>query len=116
MDNVVRGFSLIQYCISRLFMIKYIRIQRKDVLCMIHKGTITLVTQRLILRQAVEAGAERIIIPEENWEERFRALPVRVFPVNDIAAVMRIAFDIPEETSLESGVVPLGALRLAIGD
>lgn len=68
------------------------------------------------LQAAVEAGAERIIIPEENWEERFRALPARVFPVNDIAAVMRIAFDIPEETSLESGVVPLGALRLAIGD
>ena len=45
-------------------MIKYIRIQRKDVLCMIHKGTITLVTQRLILRQAVEADTVPMY---QNW-------------------------------------------------
>jgi len=68
------------------------------------------------LQAAVEAGAEHIIIPEDNWEERFRSFSAHVYPVNDIAAVMRIAFAIPRETSLEKGVVPLGTLRFAIGD
>lgn len=68
------------------------------------------------LQAAAEAGAEKIVIPEENMEERFRGFSADVIPVGDIAQVMRIAFGIPKEIPSESGTVPLGMLRLAIGD
>ena len=68
------------------------------------------------LQAAAEAGAEKIVIPAENMEERFHGFSADVIPVGDIAQVMRIAFGIPKEIPSESGTVPLGMLRLAIGD
>ena len=48
---------------------------------------------------AILAGAQIIMILEENWEEGFEAMPAKIIPVAHITQVMRIAFDIPcEET------------------
>ena len=55
---------------------------------------------------AVQAGAHTVIIPAANYESRFDSMDADVIPVSDISEVMRIAFDIPEETELSIGVLP----------
>lgn len=55
---------------------------------------------------AVQAGAHTVIIPEGNYESRFKDAGAAIIPVTDICEVMRIAFDIPEETELPLGVLP----------
>lgn len=55
---------------------------------------------------AVQAGAHTVIIPAANYERRFEGIGAEVIPVSDISEVMRIAFDIPEETELSGGVLP----------
>ncbi len=68
------------------------------------------------LAAAVEAGAQTLVIPADNWEEGFAKLPAAVYPVKDIAEVMRIAFDIPREAEWIDGIIPIGECQLAIGD
>ncbi|MEG1547564.1 MAG: S16 family serine protease [Clostridia bacterium] len=58
------------------------------------------------LEAAITAGAKLIIIPEENWEEKFAEQPVRIVAVSDITEVMRLAFDIPQMAA-DSNVLPL---------
>lgn len=60
------------------------------------------------LAAAVEAGAQTLVIPADNWEEGFAKLPAAVYPVKDIAEVMRIAFDIPREAEWIDGIIPIG--------
>lgn len=67
------------------------------------------------LAAAVEAGAQTLVIPADNWEEGFAKLPAAVYPVKDIAEVMRIAFDVAPEAEWD-GVIPIGDCQLAIGD
>lgn len=55
---------------------------------------------------AVQAGAHTVIIPAANYESRFESMDADIIPVSDISEVMRIAFDIPEETELSIGVLP----------
>ena len=55
---------------------------------------------------AVQAGAHTVIIPAANYERRYEEIEAAVIPVSDISEVMRIAFDIPEETELAMGVLP----------
>ena len=68
------------------------------------------------LAAAVEAGAQILVIPADNWEEGFAKLPAAVYPVKDIAEVMRIAFDIPRDAEWIDGIIPIGGCQLAIGD
>ncbi len=68
------------------------------------------------LAAAVEAGAQTLVIPADNWEERFAKLPAAVYPVKDIAEVMRIAFDVAPEAQWDDGAIPILDQQLAIGD
>lgn len=58
------------------------------------------------IEAAIIAGASTIVIPEDNWEDSYLSCKARVLSVNDIAEVMRIAFDIPAEHELDSAVLP----------
>ena len=61
------------------------------------------------LTAACSAGAELVLIPEANWEDRFSELSARVVPVGDIVEVIRLAFDIPaaEEPPADESVLNL---------
>ncbi len=56
---------------------------------------------------AIEAGARVLVIPEANWENTFAELPGEIVPVNDIAQVMRTAFNVPRGEEWLDGVIPL---------
>ena len=58
------------------------------------------------LEAAIAAGADTILIPQANWEDTYEKLPAHIIPVEDIAQVMRAAFDIPHEAAIEDGVLP----------
>jgi len=40
---------------------------------------------------AHRAGAERVLIPQENWQELFREAPLDVIPVRHLEEVIRLA-------------------------
>lgn len=40
---------------------------------------------------AIQAGAERVIIPKDNWQDIFSSFAVKVIPVDDIKEVMKLA-------------------------
>ncbi|KLU59549.1 Lon protease 2 [Peptococcaceae bacterium CEB3] len=53
---------------------------------------------------ACQAGCRRVLIPRENWQERFaeEAQKIDVIPVDDLAEVLRLAFlDEPAEEKTE---------------
>ncbi|MDR0840729.1 MAG: AAA family ATPase [Christensenellaceae bacterium] len=56
---------------------------------------------------AVAAGAKTILIPKANYEPQFDELDAEIIAVEDIAEVMRVAFDIPHEADMGTGVLPL---------
>ena len=58
------------------------------------------------LEAAAAAGATRVIIPAANWEDGFADIGVEVLPVEQLAEVVRIAFD-EEPAVLGESVVPL---------
>lgn len=68
------------------------------------------------LAAAVEAGAQTLVIPADNWEEGFAKLSAAVYPVKDITEVMRIAFDVAPEAQWDDGAIPILDQQLAIGD
>jgi predicted ATP-dependent protease len=41
---------------------------------------------------AFGAGAERVLIPQENWQELFREAPLEVIPVHHLEEVISLAF------------------------
>jgi Lon-like ATP-dependent protease len=41
---------------------------------------------------AFRAGAERVLIPQENWQELFREAPLEVIPVHHLEEVISLAF------------------------
>ncbi len=45
---------------------------------------------------AIEAGATRVIIPQENWQEMFRRLPVEIITVSKIDEVIAAVFGADE--------------------
>jgi Lon-like ATP-dependent protease len=55
---------------------------------------------------ALSAGAKTVLIPKANWEDSYAQLAGEVTAVTDIAEVMRVAFDIPYEAVLETGLLP----------
>ncbi|NCB30137.1 MAG: AAA family ATPase [Clostridia bacterium] len=59
------------------------------------------------LTAAIDGGAKIVLIPKANWENTYASIDGEVLPVEDITQVMRTAFDIPYETALEEGVLPL---------
>lgn len=44
------------------------------------------------LEAAISAGARRIIIPKDNWEDSFSSLLAQIIPVSDISQVLNEAF------------------------
>ncbi|MGE5328197.1 MAG: ATP-dependent protease LonB [Deltaproteobacteria bacterium] len=44
------------------------------------------------IEAARAAGAEKVIIPKENWQESFESLPIEIVPVDDIFQVVDIVF------------------------
>lgn len=58
------------------------------------------------IQAALSAGAKLVLIPKANWEDTYESKGGEVVAVEDIAQVMRMAFDIPYEAVLESGVLP----------
>ncbi|MEL7608167.1 MAG: ATP-dependent protease LonB [Bacillota bacterium] len=57
---------------------------------------------------AIEAGAQLIVIPSENYEEAYAAMHARIEPVTDIQQVIRLAFDLQRHHITEKTEV-LGA-------
>lgn len=57
---------------------------------------------------AIEAGAQLIVIPSENYEEAYAAMHARIEPVSDIQQVIRLAFDLQRHHIMEKTEV-LGA-------
>ncbi|MEA4970821.1 MAG: S16 family serine protease [Candidatus Pelethousia sp.] len=55
---------------------------------------------------ALSAGAKTVLIPKANWEDSYAQVAGEVTAVADIAEVMRVAFDIPYEAVLETGLLP----------
>ncbi|MCS4466270.1 hypothetical protein JTS99_07305 [Clostridium botulinum] len=50
---------------------------------------------------AIKAGAKKIIIPKENWQDKFEKLDkVKVIPVSDIKTVIKEAICVGEEDKL----------------
>jgi Lon-like ATP-dependent protease len=64
------------------------------------------------LEAAAAAGATRVIIPVANWEDDFADIGVEVLPVEQLAEVVRIAFD-EETAALGDTVVPLPSAQEA---
>jgi Lon-like ATP-dependent protease len=55
---------------------------------------------------AMQAGAQKVIIPKANWQHIFKDFAVRVIPVEDIHEVIRLALvDIPERE--QTGITPI---------
>ncbi|MCL2837886.1 MAG: ATP-dependent protease LonB [Oscillospiraceae bacterium] len=48
---------------------------------------------------AVLAGARRVIIPQDNWQQRYENMGVDVVAVTDIAEVMRMVFGVAEKVA-----------------
>ena len=44
------------------------------------------------IEAAIEAGAERILLPRENYDSEFSAFPCEILPVATVADVLAIAF------------------------
>jgi len=40
---------------------------------------------------AVQAGAGRVLIPKENYQEIFRQLPIEVIPISRIEEALQLA-------------------------
>ena len=55
---------------------------------------------------AFSAGAKTVLIPKANWEDTYAELDGEVVAVEDIAQVMRTAFDIPYEAVIENALLP----------
>lgn len=65
---------------------------------------------------AKQAGAERVIIPRENWQETYRRMEgVEVIPVDRIQEVINLAFIKTELSKVEVIQVPQASMRAAGG-
>lgn len=50
---------------------------------------------------ACRAGATRVLIPADNWDESLRAIPIAVLPIHTLSEAMRAAFILPAAPSHE---------------
>jgi Lon-like ATP-dependent protease len=50
---------------------------------------------------AIQAGAKRVLIPQENWQELFRQLPLEVIPVRQVKEVLKLGL-LPERRAQRS--------------
>lgn len=65
---------------------------------------------------AKQAGAERVIIPRENWQETYRHMEgVEIIPVDRIQEVINLAFTKTEQPKAEVIPVPQASMRAAGG-
>ena len=48
------------------------------------------------MEAAMQAGAKRVLIPQENWQELFRQLPLEVIPVRQVKEVLKFGL-LPEQ-------------------
>ncbi len=65
---------------------------------------------------AKQAGAERVIIPRENWQETYRHMEgVEIIPVDRIQEVINLAFTKTEQPKAEVIPVPQASIRAAGG-
>ena len=68
------------------------------------------------INAAVKAGADKIIIPKENWQESFNNISgVEIFPIEHISEVFKIAFSTDnksEKIVVESNAKILAAQKL----
>jgi len=52
---------------------------------------------------AMFAGADRIIIPKDNWQERYNDMAAEVIAISSVAEVMRLVFGVTEKVSVNRG-------------
>jgi Lon-like ATP-dependent protease len=43
------------------------------------------------IEAAIQAGAKKVIIPQDNWQEMFRDFPIEIIPVQEISEVIKNA-------------------------
>lgn len=60
---------------------------------------------------AIEAGAKRVIIPKENWQEMFTRVPAEIITVSRIDEVISAVFQSGEQTEPEEKIVAASASR-----
>jgi Lon-like ATP-dependent protease len=54
---------------------------------------------------AMRAGAKRVLIPQENWQEIFSQLPLEVIPVRQIKEVLKLGL-LPQRRTRPAGREP----------
>jgi Lon-like ATP-dependent protease len=63
---------------------------------------------------AMRAGAKRVLIPQENWQEIFSQMPLEVIPVRQVKDVLKLSL-LPERRAVPPGAAraprPEGARR-----
>lgn len=59
---------------------------------------------------AIEAGAKRVIIPKENWQEMFERLPIEIITVSRIEEVISSVFQTGNNIQQEEKIVAASAL------
>jgi Lon-like ATP-dependent protease len=59
---------------------------------------------------AMQAGAERVIIPKDNWQHIFSSYAIKVIPVDNINEVIELAL-LPVQESVHS---PVAAVDMGI--
>lgn len=55
---------------------------------------------------AIAAGAQTILIPEENWEDAYGMLTAKIIAITDVIQLVRIAFAIPADEDFAKDVLP----------
>lgn len=63
---------------------------------------------------AMQAGARRVLIPQENWQETFSQMPLEVIPVRQIKEVLKFGL-LPERRARRAAVPGPGAQAVAPG-
>ena len=67
------------------------------------------------IEAAVQAGAERVLVPIENWQESFDKYKVKVIPVKRVEEVIRLSLYPSEEKSSPTSMMPGSELLTASG-
>ena len=52
----------------------------------------------------MRAGAKRVLIPQENWQELFSQLPLEVIPVRQVKEVLKLGL-LPQRCARPAGQV-----------
>jgi Lon-like ATP-dependent protease len=67
------------------------------------------------IKAAKQAGADKVIIPRENWQESYRHMEdMEIFPVDKIQEVMNLALLKPEQVKV--GIIPASTTSVLAAD